>query len=393
MAAGGPAVRSLAVSADGKLAATGDASGAIKLWDLATLKEPRTLSGHAAAVTGIALIDGGKVVSVSEDKTVRLWNVADGARTGQDRNAGGGNVASHAARRADRHGTCRQPDSPLDAAGRSRRGDCRTRVRSPDILVRFRAWPCSPAEKPQLVSGSADGMVRVWNLEDNKQLREIEHGAAVTAVAVRPDGKQLASAGADNQIKLWNAADGAAWASPDKRAIAELKGDFAAQFKVAQIDRRLAFVSGQATDDKKVAGRRRGQDHQHVAGSRDHADRQGSRRQDAEGEARRGEAGRPTPRTRPTRNWLPRKTPNTAAADAAAKAKAAAEADAANADLAKANEAADAAAAAADAAVKEAEKKVGEAKAAARQGDAGSKPRPNRPTALPSKPPSRRWPT
>ena len=33
-----------------------------------------------------------------------------------------------------------------------------------------------------------------------QQIREIKHGAAVTALAVRGDGLQLASAGADNLI-------------------------------------------------------------------------------------------------------------------------------------------------------------------------------------------------
>ena len=74
----------MAISPDGKLAAIGDAAGAIKLWELASGKEVRTLAGHTAPVTAIQFLPGGaKLVSGSLDKTLRAWNVADGAAAGQ----------------------------------------------------------------------------------------------------------------------------------------------------------------------------------------------------------------------------------------------------------------------------------------------------------------------
>lgn len=362
VAAGGPAVRALAVSADGKLAATGDASGAIKLWDAASLKEPKVLSGHASAVTGIALLDGGKLVSVSEDKTVRVWNVADGAElTKFEAPAAGtslvvipgGQVATGHADNLIRRWTL-----PAEAGGA---------IAAAGEIAGHTGPIASLAvlggEKPQLVSGSADGTVRIWNLDDNKQVREIAHGAAVTAVAARPDGKQLASAGADNQIKLWNAADGAAWASPDKRAIAELKGDFGAQFKVAQIDRRLAFVNGRAADDKKALA---DAEAKVISTSQAVATTQTAKEAAAKTLKEKQDAVKPAADAKDAADkaLAAAKDANTAAAEAAAKAKAAAEAAKDNADLAKANEEAAKAAAAADAAFKEAEKKAGEAKAA-----------------------------
>jgi WD40 repeat protein len=362
VAPGGPSVRSLAVSTDGKLIATGDASGAIKLWDVASLKEPRTLSGHTGAVTGLAFIEGGKLASAAEDKTVRLWNTADGAELAKVEAPApatslvalpGGQVATgHADNLIRRWTLPAEAGGAITAAGE----------------IAGHTGPIAGlavlgGEKPALVSGSADGTSRVWNLADNKQVLEVAHGAAVTAVAARPGGKQLASAGADNQIKLWNAADGKPWVSPDKRAIGELKGDFAAQFQVAQIERRLAFANGRSVDDKKALAEAEAKI---ISTSQAVATTQTAKEAAAKTLKEKQDAVKPAADAKDAADkaLAAAKDANTTAADAAAKAKAAAEAAKDNAELAKANEEAAKAAAAADAAFKEAEKKAGEAKAA-----------------------------
>jgi len=357
-------VRTLATSADGKWAATGLASGEIKLWDLSTMKDPRTLAGHSAAVNALAFTaDGSRLVSASEDKTLRLWNVADGAAQQTLETpapilslavlADGAQVATGHADHLIRRWTL-----PADAAA----------AIAPAGEIAGHAGPVtslatSAADKNQLVSASADGTLRQWNLENNQQIREIKHGAAVRAVAVRPDGKQLASSGDDNLIKLWNAADGAPWASPDKQPIAEMKGDFRAQFRVAQADRELAAITTRVADHKKAV---EDAEAKIIATSnavtttqtaKDTAAKTLKEKQDA--------VKAPTDaKTAADAALAAGVEASKAAAAKAAEAKAAAEKDAANADLAKANEEAAKAAAAADAALKELEKKAQEAKAA-----------------------------
>src|SRR5207249_3232430 len=74
-----------------------------------------------------------------------------------------------------------------------------------------------PPAPGQLISGSSDGSLRLWDVETGKVIREMKHGGPVTAVAVRGDARRFASAGADKIAKLWDASDG--------RQIAELKGE------------------------------------------------------------------------------------------------------------------------------------------------------------------------
>ena len=68
-----------AFSPDGRLAASGASDTTVKLWDTATGKRLHTLSGHTDEVRSVAFSpDGGFVISGSEDGTARLWEVSTG---------------------------------------------------------------------------------------------------------------------------------------------------------------------------------------------------------------------------------------------------------------------------------------------------------------------------
>jgi WD40 repeat protein len=76
-------VFSVAFSGDGKLLASGGADGVIKIYDVASQKELRQLKGHADTVSGLAWVPGNNtaLVSISHDRTVRLWDAGMGKET------------------------------------------------------------------------------------------------------------------------------------------------------------------------------------------------------------------------------------------------------------------------------------------------------------------------
>ena len=70
-------VLSVAFSPDGRTLATGGTDCTIKLWDVATGKELRTLRGHTGSIDSLDFNhDGTQLVSASRrDNTVKVWDV------------------------------------------------------------------------------------------------------------------------------------------------------------------------------------------------------------------------------------------------------------------------------------------------------------------------------
>lgn len=61
------------------------------------------------------------------------------------------------------------------------------------------------AGENRIISASADGQVKVWDLQRGSALQTMKgHSASVNALAVTPDGKKAVSAGADGRLKVWD---------------------------------------------------------------------------------------------------------------------------------------------------------------------------------------------
>ncbi|KAJ7732752.1 hypothetical protein DFH07DRAFT_780864 [Mycena maculata] len=59
----------------------------------------------------------------------------------------------------------------------------------------------------RIVSGSYDNTVRIWDAETQEQIREPLHGHnnSVTSVAFSPDGRRIVSGSYDNTVRIWDA--------------------------------------------------------------------------------------------------------------------------------------------------------------------------------------------
>ena len=70
------AIRSISLSLDGKLLASGSYDNSIKIWDVASGKHLDLFIGHSESVNSVIFSPDGKMLaSASNDTTIRLWNL------------------------------------------------------------------------------------------------------------------------------------------------------------------------------------------------------------------------------------------------------------------------------------------------------------------------------
>jgi WD40 repeat protein/sterol desaturase/sphingolipid hydroxylase (fatty acid hydroxylase superfamily) len=232
------AVLGVALSADGQRLVSGSEDRTVKVWDVVTGQEMFTLTGHTRPVRSVAIsADGQCLVSGSFDKTVKVWD----ARRGQEMltlTGHTGGVLSVA----------------VSADGRrivSGAGDFTTKV-----------WDAATGRELSTLTGppgavlsvalSADGArvasanwetTKIWDGQSGQEIFTLRaHTDLVYGVVLSPDGKHLVSGSMDKTVKVWDVTSG--------EEIRTLTGHTGAVYSVGLSANGRRIVSG--SDDRTV---------------------------------------------------------------------------------------------------------------------------------------------
>ncbi len=159
-------VRTVALSPDNRIIASGGNDNTIILWDIQTGTSIKTLKGHTSWIMSLAFnSDGSKLVSGGNDFDVKLWDVQTGKEIRSYRLFG--HVAA------------------VYGVDFSPFGD-------------------------KIVSGSIDNTIKIWDANSSTLLKDItDINSGVYTVAFNPDGTMIASSGSEQIIRLWDAKTGA----------------------------------------------------------------------------------------------------------------------------------------------------------------------------------------
>ncbi len=204
----GAPVNAAVFSPDGLFILSGSEDKSVRLWDVGAGHELRRFEGVTGPVSAVAISSDGQHVAAASGQldppiegVIRVWETAGGQETTRIDTSSVKLV--HDIKFSDdgkylflagHDNTVRLIDLSSGEEVRSFSGHTGP-VRSVAV---------SPGGQ-RVLSGSDDGTVRVWNRFSGKEMRRLTgHGGPVGAVAFQPKSKFGLSGGADKTVRLWN---------------------------------------------------------------------------------------------------------------------------------------------------------------------------------------------
>jgi WD40 repeat protein len=194
------AIVCLAFCSDGRRLAAGCGDHAVRVWEVESGRLLRTLSGHTAQVECVAYHpEGDRLATCSFDGTVRLWDLSSGRC-----------VRTLAGHQGSVHAIAFSPDGRALAFGG---WDCTLRVWDastgrPVAAMTSPSKVLSVAFHPggrRIASSHDDPAIRLWDRESGRNVSTLfGHADGVLAIAFSANGRRLVSGSLDSTVRLWD---------------------------------------------------------------------------------------------------------------------------------------------------------------------------------------------
>jgi WD40 repeat protein len=151
-------VNSLAFSNDSKLIVTGSNDKTVRVWDVETGKELHRFKGHTAKVWSVCFSpDGRFVASGGDDMTAKVWDLKTNEL-----------IAEFKGHLQRVHSVAFHPDGK------------------------------------RVLTGCCDHMLRLWNIEKEAVVGKFRHDDCVRNILISKDGSRVCTRCAEGDVNLWN---------------------------------------------------------------------------------------------------------------------------------------------------------------------------------------------
>lgn len=201
-------VQAIAFNRAGTLLATGDSTARLFLWDVKSGKKIREFPrdhGHTKGIIAVAFsVDGGRIATVGDDDTIRIWKTA-----------GGNPIATILGKGANLYGIA------WTSAGGILTGTLADGLRlyngTTYQLAATMPVPggqgvnsiAATKDGSKAVTAGRDGKLSLFNVGARARVFNSQgHGDWIIRAAVSPNGKWAATSSSDRTIGIWNMANG-----------------------------------------------------------------------------------------------------------------------------------------------------------------------------------------
>ena len=194
-------VDSVKFTLDGDFLLSASWDGTIKRWDVVTGQMLHTYEGHDGIVYMLDLMPNGKqFISASADKTLKLWDIQSGEL-----------IRTYEGHEGEVNSVNISPDGTLML---SAAGDKTIRlwdIESGEEIRQYLGHEASvnyakfvPNMK-SLISTSWDGTVRMWDIESGEEIRQfVGHTGNTFGIAITKDSRIMLTTSSDTSVRMWD---------------------------------------------------------------------------------------------------------------------------------------------------------------------------------------------